>query len=129
MSTLVIGLAGAVGTVLRYWITLGLAQRFGVLFPWGTLVVNVTGSFLLGAVTQAFSGATIAGVDARLVLGLGLLGGFTTYSAFKLEMIRMFEQEAPVRALLYMICTLLGCLAAGVLGIASARWILGTPVR
>jgi CrcB protein len=127
MAALLIGLAGAIGTMLRYAITLGLGRMTGAAFPFGTLIVNLAGSFLLGIVAQAFAGATIAGVDARLVLGVGLLGGFTTYSSFNLEVIRLFEQGAAVRAAVYLLGTVLGCLAAGVLGIAAARWIGSRP--
>jgi CrcB protein len=123
MALLLIGLAGAIGTMLRHAITLGLARMAGAAFPFGTLIVNLVGSFLLGVVAQAFSGATIAGVDARLVLGVGLLGGFTTYSSFNLEVIRLFEQGVTGRAVVYLLGTVLGCLAAGVLGLAAARWI------
>jgi CrcB protein len=126
MALLLIGLAGAIGTMLRYAITLGLARMAGAAFPFGTLIVNLVGSFLLGVVAQAFSGATIAGVDARLVLGVGLLGGFTTYSSFNLEVIRLFEQAAFVRGFGYLFGTLLGCLAAGVLGLAVGRLMGGS---
>jgi CrcB protein len=127
MSALLIGVAGAIGTLLRYGLTLVFAQGLGTAFPFGTLAVNLLGSFLLAVIAQVFSGATFAGTDVRLILGVGMMGGFTTYSSFNLEAIRLFEQGEVGRAAGYVLATLLGCLAAGVAGLALARAI--APVQ
>jgi len=121
MALTLIALAGALGTLLRYSLAVGLANLFGAGFPYGTLCANLVGSFMLGVVAELFSGGTIFGTEARLVLGVGLLGGFTTYSSFNLELIRLFEQAAFGRAFGYLFGTLLGCLVAGALGLALAR--------
>jgi CrcB protein len=123
MSALLIGGAGAIGTLMRYGLTLALAQRLGTAFPFGTLAVNLLGSFLLGVIAQVFSGATFAGTDMRLILGVGLMGGFTTYSSFNLETIRLFEQGDPGKAAGYALATVVGCLAAGAAGLMLARAI------
>lgn len=124
LTMLWIGIAGGLGTALRYGLTLGLAQTLGTEFPFGTLTVNLLGSFLLGVVAEVFAGATFAGTDLRLVLGVGVMGGFTTYSSFNLEVLRLLEQGAHTKALGYVGATLLGCLLAGAGGLAVAREIV-----
>ncbi len=124
-SVLVIALAGAVGTMLRYGAAIGLAGLLGAQYPFGTLAVNLLGSALLGVVAEAFAGQTVAGTDARLVLGVGLLGGFTTYSSFNLELLRMLETGAWAKAAGYLVLTVVGCLLAAAAGIALARVLSG----
>jgi len=123
---LVIAVAGGVGTALRHATGLGLAALLGAHYPFGTLAVNLLGSGLLGFVAQAMAGQMLLGSDARLVLGVGLLGGFTTYSSFNLELLRMLEQGAFAKAAGYLLATVLGCLVAAVLGVALARAVSGT---
>lgn len=88
---------GAAGSVLRYLVT-GLAQRLSVAggiapvaFPAGTLVVNVTGSFLIGLLMGLAESRALLGAEARLLLVTGLLGGYTTFSAFSLETLVLFR--------------------------------------
>lgn len=129
LGWLLIGAAGAIGTILRYALGLALAQRFGAGFPLGTLAVNVLGSFALGCVAGAFSGATWFGTDLRLVLGVGLLGGFTTYSSFNLELVRMLEHGELGRATGYLLGTVVGCLLVGALGLSAGRALAGNGPR
>lgn len=126
MSWLLIGAAGAIGTVLRYALSVACGLWFGAAFPFGTLAVNVIGSFALGLVAGAFSGASWLGTDLRLVLGVGLLGGFTTYSSFNLELLRMLEQGALAKAALYLLGTWLGALGAGGVGLVLGK-LAGGP--
>jgi CrcB protein len=121
MTQLLVAAAGALGTLLRYELGMLAVRRLGTEFPYGTLAVNVLGSCALGVVAEVLRGETVAGVDLRLVLGVGLLGGFTTYSAFNLELFRMIEHHALGRAAAYLALTLLGCLAAAGAGIAAVR--------
>ena len=123
VALLLIAVAGGLGSVLRYGLAVGLASLYGTALPYGTLTANVIGSFALGLVAEVFAGATIAGTDARLVLGVGLLGGFTTYSSFNLEALRLFEQAAFLRGFGYLLGTMIGCLVAGALGVAAGRFI------
>lgn len=120
-----IAAGGGLGTALRYLVGLGATRWLGVGFPWGTLAVNVVGSLLLGVVMEVAGQRQIAGVEARLVLGTGVLGGFTTYSSFNLETIRLAEQGAWGRAGAYLAATVIVCLLAGVGGVAIARWVRG----
>jgi CrcB protein len=115
--------AGAAGTGARYLIQLGTAKAFGQSFPYGTLIVNLAGSFLLALLMQlALSGERIS-PTLRLVLATGFLGGFTTYSSFNYETLALFEQRAFGPAAGYFAATVLGCLAAGLLGFAAGRAI------
>jgi CrcB protein len=115
---LFIALGGALGSVARYLGAAGMNRLLGPAFPWGTLTVNIVGSFLIGLVAASRVGAHI---EARLFLITGVLGGFTTYSAFNEETLVAFRAGKPMLALLYVAVTLLVCLAAGIAGAAAAR--------
>lgn len=122
-TALLVALGGAIGTLLR-WAT-GLAAERWPALPWGTLAVNVIGSFALGIVAESLEGKRILGSDARVVLGTGVMGGFTTYSTFNLETLRMIERGDHGRAALYAGATLVLCLAAGAGGLAIGRAVRG----
>jgi len=112
---------GALGTLLRYGATVACIRVLGPEYPFGTLLVNFLGSFLLAALIPVADRIDLFGLDARLVLGIGLLGGFTTYSSFNLETVRMIEQGLALKALGYSALTLFGCLGSGALGLALGR--------
>jgi CrcB protein len=122
---LIIALGGAVGTALRYGLAVGSTRWLGLSFPWGTLLANVLGSLCLGFVMEAAGERELLGVSMKLVIGTGVLGGFTTYSSFNLETIRLAEQGAWARAAIYLGATVITCLAAGVGGVALARTLRG----
>ena len=118
-------LGGAVGTGARYLLS-GLAlAALGTAFPWGTLAVNLLGSFLLGAIMHVGLVTALLSPTLRLTLATGVMGGFTTYSSFNYETIRQLQDGAWPTALTYVVATVLGCLAAGYAGIAAARSIWG----
>ena len=125
VTAFLIAAAGGIGSVLRYAVGLALANALGASLPFGTLAVNAIGSCLLGVVAEGLRGQTLAGADLRLVLGVGLLGGFTTYSSFNLELLRMIETGALGRAAGYFALTVGSCLVAGAAGIALARFAIG----
>jgi CrcB protein len=94
MRHLIVFLAGGTGAVLRYAVGGWVAQASGSTFPWGTLAVNVSGSFLISLVMHvALTTAAIA-PELRLALTTGLLGGFTTYSTFNYETIELLREGA-----------------------------------
>lgn len=126
LTTLMIGIAGGIGTMLRYGLSLALTGALGAAFPFGTLAVNLLGSFALSLVAELFVSTTFAGADARLLLGVGLMGGFTTYSSFNLEALRLLQQGAYSKAAGYIVATLLGCLVSGVCGLVLARALTGS---
>lgn len=113
-------LGGALGSGARYLVAVGLA-RWGAGFPWGTLTVNLLGSFLLAALLGT---ADVAGLrsELRLMLGTGMMGGFTTYSTFNLEALRMLERGDGSAAAFYVALTMVGALVAGYAGWVTGRW-------
>jgi CrcB protein len=117
-------LAGALGTGARYLIALWAAQRFGSAFPYGTLVVNLSGCFAIAALMHA---ALTLGwpPTVRAAATIGFIGGFTTYSSFNYETMRLFEEGAPATAFVNLSVTVLGGFIAGWLGLLAAREVLG----
>ena len=84
-KTILIGVAGLVGTVLRYWLSEFAAKQYGGTFPWGTLAVNLIGCFAAGAVFFFTEERLLVSETVRMVVLIGLLGGFTTFSAYGLQ--------------------------------------------
>jgi CrcB protein len=113
---------GAAGTGARYLLSGWALATWGSAFPWGTIAVNVIGSFLLGLVVQA---APLLTPTLRLSLTTGVMGGFTTYSAFNQETIHYVQSGSWTVAMVNVAATLLGCLVAGVAGLGVGRWIFG----
>jgi len=116
-------LGGALGTGARYLVATGMLRWLGPAFPFGTLTVNLAGSFLLGAIMELGLSYGAISPDLRVVLATGVMGGFTTYSSFNFETIGYFQREAWFIGAAYLAATVVGCLAAGVLGLATARWL------
>jgi fluoride exporter len=117
-----VAVGGGLGSVLRY-LASGLAARWlGLDFPYGTLLVNVAGSFLIGLVQALAEQAAVLPEPARLFLSAGVMGGFTTYSAFSYETVRLIELDALGRAVANVLVTTLVCLGVCVLGIAAGRY-------
>lgn len=116
-------IGGACGSGLRFAVTSWTLARYGSAFPYGTLLVNVVGSLLLGCIFQVSRSATWLGPTLQFALGTGVMGGLTTYSTFNLELVR-YMQEGQVRmALVYGVATIVTCLSAGALGIALGRML------
>jgi CrcB protein len=118
-------LAGAIGTGIRYLVGLAAIRLFGATFPWGTLAVNVVGCFFMSIVAYAAARLVISS-DTRLVLGAGFMGGLTTYSAFNWETLAFLRDGAWSTGLINVAVTLAACLAAGMVGLALARAVLGS---
>ena len=118
-------LGGAAGTGARYALSGWLLQALGTGFPYGTLAVNVIGSFLLGAIMHAALAAGWLAPTLRLTLTTGFLGGFTTYSTFNYETLRYFQDSAWLLGTLNIAVTMISCLLAGVAGILLARVVVG----
>lgn len=122
MNILLIFIGAGIGGVCRYGIANGIYTWLGREFPYGTLVVNVSGSFLMGLLSviilDRFS--TISS-PLRALLLIGLLGGYTTFSSFSLETITLFENGLWLKGLLNIILSVALCLSATALGIIGAR--------
>lgn len=119
---LLICLGGALGTAARYGLSVWCRDAFGAGFPYGTLAVNILGSFLLGAIMYVGLNTELLSTTTRLTLGAGVMGGFTTYSNFNFETIQLVQERAFRLAALYLLATLCGCLVAGWFGISTAKW-------
>jgi CrcB protein len=91
-QALLVAVGGAIGSLLRYYVGLGSLRLMGPGFPWGTLVVNVVGCFVIGVFAEMIARRFNASVELRLLLITGFLGGFTTFSAFSLDAISLFER-------------------------------------
>ena len=84
-KTILIALAGLVGTVVRYWLSGFVARQYGETFPWGTVMVNLIGSFLAGAMYYLAEERLLISPTLRPIIFIGLLGGFTTFSSYGLQ--------------------------------------------
>lgn len=122
---LLICLGGALGTGARYLTSLWAATAFGSTFPVGTFLVNVIGSLLVGFLMHVGTATETLSADLRLALTTGVMGGFTTYSTFNYETTNFFRAGAWLYGSLNIVLTVLGCLAAGLAGMALARLLVG----
>jgi CrcB protein len=117
MQVLLVALGGALGSVARYGVGFAAARWMGLGFPWGTLTVNIVGGFAMGLLAARIGPEQD---NLRLLLGVGILGGFTTFSAFSLETVRLMEQGAASAAL-YVIASLVLSVGACWLGYSLGR--------
>lgn len=119
-----VSLAGGVGAVLRLVLDGAIKARTRTAFPLGTLLINVSGSLVLGVVTQLALGGILD--DAwRLVIGTGLCGGFTTFSTASFETVRLVQQRRYVLASANAVGMLVAAVGAGLLGILLGRLLVG----
>lgn len=114
-------LAGALGTGVRYLVTLGAQARWGAEWPVGTFVVNVVGCFLIALVSQIALQKSSFSPDLRVIVTTGFLGGLTTYSSFSFETMRFLRLGQTSAACVYFFATTLVCFLALILGDALAR--------
>jgi CrcB protein len=111
-------MGGALGSVGRYWLSGLVAERFGETFPWGTLIINVTGSFVIG-IFAAFTdpeGRVLAAPGFRQFFMIGICGGFTTFSAFSLQTLRLAQDREWLYAGGNILLSVMLCLIAVWLG-------------
>jgi CrcB protein len=122
---LLIGLAGALGTLSRYAVGLWAGKALGAGFPYGTLIVNVVGCFLIALVSQLALSTTLISPTLRLTLTTGFMGGLTTYSSFNFETTSLLRERAWATAAANVGITLAACFVAGMLGLITARRLAG----
>lgn len=120
-TAMLIFLGGGAGSVLRWLTGLGAARLFGAGFPAGTLAVNLVGCFVMGLFARLLLQSEAGGADARFLLMTGLLGGYTTFSAFALDAAGLWMREAGGLALVYVGVSVMGSLAA----VAFGLWLGG----
>ena len=97
-KTILIGLAGLIGTLLRYWLSGYVARQYGETFPWGTMAVNLIGCFAAGALFYATEERFLINPTLRTVVLIGLLGGFTTFSSYGLQTFTLLRDGEYVLA-------------------------------
>lgn len=121
---LAVAAGGALGAVGRYLVISAVGQIFGAGFPLGTIVVNVLGSFVLGALTEAMALAWSPSPELRAMIVVGVLGAFTTFSTFSMDVALLTERGALGQAVLYVGLSVLLSIAAFFLGLALLRRVL-----
>ncbi len=117
---------GAIGAGGRYLVNVGVGRLIGVTaaFPWPTFVVNVVGSFLMGVVigllALKFSGST----EIRTFIATGILGGFTTFSAFSADVVALLDRSDTGLAFVYILASVLLAVAGLLAGLSIVRWVM-----
>jgi fluoride exporter len=124
---LLICVGGALGTGLRYVTTVLAIRWLGSELPYGTLIVNLVGSFLIGLIQQIGMESLLLSDDARLFLTTGVMGGLTTYSAFSYETVRLIEIGAWTQAAVNVVLTTVACIILCFVGMTVGRTLV--PVR
>jgi CrcB protein len=115
---------GGLGSAARYLVGIWAAERWGSSFPWGTLTVNLLGCFLIGLLATLADDVRSIGPDARVFLVVGVLGGFTTFSSFSLDALRLGERDELLRAVVYVGASVGAGLVAATVGIAAGRSLM-----
>ena len=120
LQALVVAVGGAAGALSRYWVSGFTYRLLGSGFPYATLAVNVLGSLLMGVVFELVQRGVL-GEEARLLIAIGLLGAFTTFSTFSLDTLVLVQDGAWGSAVLNVFASVVLCLAGCALGMAMAR--------
>ena len=123
---LLVCFGGALGSGARFALASWCAAVLGTTFPYGTLAVNLIGSFLLELLMHVGLSSEVISPALRLTVASGVLGGFTTYSSFNYETLRLVEEGSWLLGGLNLVVTVVGCLVAGWLGIMTARLLRGS---
>ena len=124
LNYITLAAGGALGTLIRFALINSTAQYFRYpVFPWGTLVVNLSGSLLIG-ILAGLNESDLMNPGIRTFLFIGLLGGFTTFSSFSLESLQLIRQSHYMHALSYILAsTVLGLILAAI-GFFSSKWAI-----
>jgi CrcB protein len=125
LNYILVGVGSAIGGIMRFWASGVIANRFGQSFPWGTLVVNVTGCFIIGlfATLTATEGRWLVGPFGRNFFMTGICGGYTTFSSFSLQTLNLARDEEWLYAAGNAVLSLVLCLAAVWLGHILAAFL------
>ncbi len=119
---LAIALAGAAGAVSRFWMTRTIFDWLGTSFPYATLIINISGSLLLGFFSVLFLQKIDVPEPLRFAVLVGFLGAFTTFSTFSYETLSLLEQGQQLKAIVYVSASVLICVFAAWLGVLLARF-------
>lgn len=116
-----IALGGSLGAISRYWVSTATYSWLGNNFPYGTLMVNVTGSMMMGFLTVVLVQRFDVSDEVRLGLIVGFLGSFTTFSTFSMDTIHWIETGAMIKALAYILASVVACVLGAWIGLLSAK--------
>ena len=123
-NILIVAVGGSIGTVARYLMGIGAGRLLGTTFPWGTIIINVLGSFALGALIEAFALRWNPSEVTRLFLTIGICGGFTTFSTFSMDAVLLANRGAVVESVVYVLASVIVSIAALYSGLLLIRAIL-----
>ena len=121
MSYLIVFLGGGLGAALRHGVNIASVCAFGTGFPYGTLLINITGSLIMGMVAAYFAFKGDASQNWRLFLTTGILGGYTTFSAFSLDAALLYERGEVSAAAIYVVASVALSIAGLFAGLALVR--------
>jgi fluoride exporter len=121
LHLLLVAAGGGLGAAARYLVNILVTRAFGPAFPWGTLCINVAGCFAMGIFIEWLTQRTNASLELRMFVATGILGGFTTFSAFSLDFAVLWERGAALPAFGYLFASVFGSLLALFLGLWLAR--------
>lgn len=121
MRAIWVGAAGFFGAMSRYWLDGWISRLVGGGFPWGTLVVNMTGCFLVGLVTTVLTERLLPHPTVRIAVTVGLIGAYTTFSTFAYEALRQIQDGALTVAVVNVVASVLGGIASAWLGVVTGR--------
>jgi len=121
MAYLIVFLGGGLGAAMRHGVNIASARAFGTGFPYGTLLINITGSLLMGLVAAYFAFKGDASQHWRLFLTTGILGGYTTFSAFSLDAALLYERGEVSAAAIYVVASVALSIAGLFAGFAVVR--------
>jgi len=120
---LMVGLGGAMGSMLRYWAGGVISNRLGIRFPYGTFIINVTGCFLIGFVVTLLAERSHWNPNWRYLIPIGFIGGYTTFSAFELETFRSFQDGELLIASLNVLFSVVAGFVSVWLGVITGKTI------
>jgi fluoride exporter len=121
MGYLIVFLGGGIGAAMRHGINIAVARMLGTAFPYGTLLINISGSFIMGLIAAYFAFKGDASQHWRLFLTTGILGGYTTFSAFSLDAALLYERGEVGLAALYVVASVAVSIAGLFAGFALVR--------
>jgi CrcB protein len=124
VNILAVAAGGSAGSVARYLVGIAAGRLFGMAFPWGTLIINIIGSFVLGALAEAFALRWDAPQAVRVFLTVGICGGFTTFSTFSLDTVYLMNRGEMVLAAAYVVASVVLSVGALFAGLQAVRAML-----
>ena len=121
MEYLWVGVGGAIGAISRFFVGKKIAEQWGTSFPYSTLTINLTGAFLIGIILTVLTERVVADSFWRMLIVVGFLGGYTTFSSYTFEGMQLIESGRWFAALVYVGVSNLACFLCCAVGMAMAR--------